>query len=55
MTKKDKYQWANYIRTLEKGTLFALIEGLEGNIKLGINVVANSAYLKFAKKVLRGM
>lgn len=52
--KKDKYQWANHIRSLDVATLESLIEGLEGSIKLGIEVSRNTGYLEFAKEVLYG-
>jgi len=49
MVKKEKYQWALYMEALPKDKLKALIEGLEGNISLGIQVSRNEGYLKFAK------
>jgi hypothetical protein len=54
MVKKEKYQWAIHIKSLPKDKLKALIEGLEGNIALGIEVSRNTGYLNFAKKTLRG-
>ena len=53
MYKKEKYQWALYIKGLSKEKLKGLIEGLKGNISLNIDVVANEGMLKFAQKCLR--
>ena len=52
MVKKEKYQWALYMKALPKDKLKALIQGLEGNISLGIEVVRNEGYLKYAKELL---
>ena len=55
--KKDKYQWANYIRSLDVNSLKSLINSLEGLIELELGIgdsVRTKVMLEFAKKVLNG-
>lgn len=52
---KENYQWAIYMRGLPKDKLKALIDGLKGNISLGVDVSRNEGYLKYAKELFNSL
>ena len=51
---KEKYQWAQYIKSLGLPQLRHLIMGLEQSISVDIDVERNGVLLHFARRTLKG-